>query len=123
MNFLKNLFLLIRFLSKLKVDQKGKITTLNYNNLQVLVQEAELQIRFKGLLLIDPMFYSICAEHSLSDSILNEDYSKAIELYREVLRLNGQERDKAYQEIYNRSHAGYNSIFEKSSTGERSNAK
>jgi hypothetical protein len=120
MNFLKNLFLFVRFLSKLKVKQKGKVTVLKYGNLQLSVQAAELQLRFKGLLLIDPMFYSICAEHSLSNSILNEDYERAVELYREVVNLNGQERDEAYQEIYDRSHARYNSNIEKSGTGERS---
>ena len=120
MNFLKNLFLFVRFLSKLKVNQKGKVTVLEYSNLQLSVQAAELQLRFKGLLLIDPMFYSICAEHSLSNSILNEDYERAVELYREVVNLNGQERDEAYQEIYDRSHARYNSNIEKSGTGERS---
>lgn len=123
MNFLKNLFLFVRFLSKLRVEHKGKVTVLEYNNLQLLVQNAELQLRFKGLLLIDPMFYSLCAEHSLSGSIINEDNKKAVELYREVVNLNGQERDKAYQEIYNRSHAGYNSNIEKYGTGERSDAE
>lgn len=123
MNFLKNLFLFLRFLSKLRVEQKGKVTILEYNNLQLSVQAAELQLRFKGLLLIDPMFYSICAEHSLRNSILNENYKRAVELYREVVNLNGQERDEAYQEIYNRSHDGYNSVFEKSGTRERSDAE
>lgn len=123
MNFLKNLFLLVRFLTKLKVEQKGTVTVLEYNNLQLLVQNAEIQLRFKGLLLIDPMFYSLCTEDSVSDSILSEDTRRIIKLYREVVNLDGQERDEAYRQICDRSHPEYFSILEKFSKAERSDTE
>lgn len=123
MNFLKNLFLLFRLLTKLKVKQEGNVTVLEYNNLQLLVQNAEIQLRFKGLLLIDPMFYSLCTEDSVSDSILSEDTRRIVKLYREVVNLNGQERDKAYRQICDCSHPEYFSILEKSSTAERSDTE
>lgn len=123
MNFLKNLFLFVRFLRKLKVEQKGKVTVLEYNNLLLLVQDAELQLRFKGLLLVDPMFYSLCTEDSVNDSIISEDTKRIVELYREVVNLNGQERDEAYRQICDRSHPRFCSIIEKSGSGERSDAE
>lgn len=123
MNFLKNLFLLVRFLTKLKVEQKGTVKVLEYNNLQLFVQKAEIQLRFKGLLLIDPMFISLCTEDSVSDSILKEDTRRIVELYREVVKLNGQERDKAYRQICDCSHPEYFSILEKASTAERSDTE
>lgn len=123
MNFLKKIFLFFKFISKLKVEQKGGLTVLEYNNLQVLLQDTEVQLRFKGFLLLDPMFYSLCAEDSVSNSILREDTRKIVELYREIVNLDGQERDKAYQQICDCSNPRYNSIIEKSGSRERFDAE